>query len=275
MSPTGDHSLPRDAAGAATGNADASDADASDEQLVQRYAAGELAAFDLLYSRYELPVWRYALHIVRVPSMADTLLKDIWFSVLRQIASPDAALRGPLRAAAVAVAPSNAAGADASSDSNSDPNSDPSDPGNADRGIHAPADWRFKPWLFGLAHSRVVETMRSARKPIDPQSEYDMPEQAAGERNAGRLSIKAPDASTRAGREVAGFRQLRSLKEAQTLMAAIEHLPFAQRYAFLMHAEGRLRADEIAHATAVSFETAINRLRFAREALRLSLSNSL
>lgn len=252
MNPTGDRSL-------------AHDDDTSDEQLVQRYAAGELAAFDVLYARYELPVWRYALHIVRVPSMADTLLKDIWFSVLRHIAGPDPALREPPGAAA---APSpNGAGPDASSDS--------SNPSDGARGIPAPADWRFKPWLFGLAHSRVVETMRSARRPIDPQSEYEMPEPAAGERNAGRLSIKAPDSSTRAGREVAGFRQLRSLKEAQTLMAAVEHLPFAQRYAFLMHAEGRLRADEIAHATAVSFETAINRLRFAREALRLSLSNSL
>lgn len=268
MSPTGDRPLPLDAAGAATG-----DAGTSDEQLVQRYAAGELAAFDVLYARYELPVWRYALHIVRVPSMADTLLKDIWFSVLRQIAGLDAALREPLSAAA--VAPSKAAGTDASSDSNSDASSDSSNSSDTAQGIHASADWRFKPWLFGLAHSRVVETMRSARKPIDPQSEYDMPEPAVGERNAGRLSIKAPDASTRAGREVAGFRQLRSLKEAQTLMAAIEHLPFAQRYAFLMHAEGRLRADEIARATAVSFETAIHRLRFAREALRLSLSNSL
>ena len=270
MSPTGDRPLPHDAAGAATGDADA---DASNEQLVQRYAAGELAAFDVLYARYELPVWRYALHIVRVPSMADTLLKDIWFSVLRHIASPDAALREPLRAAAVAS--STGTDADASSDSNDDASSRSSNPGDSAQGIYAPADWRFKPWLFGLAHSRVVETMRSARKPIDPQSEYDMREPPASDRNAGRLSIRAPDASTRASREVAGFRQLRSMKEAQTLMAAIEHLPFAQRYAFLMHAEGRLRAEEIAHATAVSFETAINRLRFAREALRLSLSNSL
>lgn len=233
MSPTGDRPLPGHPGTDACANTGATlDGDPSDEQLVQHYAAGELAAFDTLYARYELPVWRYALRILRVPSMADTLLKDIWFSVLRQIADPTGGV------------------------------------------AQTQADWRFKPWLFGLAHSRVLDAMRSARKPIDTQGDDAMPEPTASERNAGRLSIKAPDPASRAGREVAGFRQLRSLGEAKTLLAGVEHLPFAQRYAFLMHAEGRLRADDIARATAVSFETAINRLRFAREALRLSLAHS-
>ena len=239
MSPTGDHPLPgpmaaNTAIATETGNDTA--ADVSDEQLVQRCCAGELTAFDLLYSRYELPVWRYALRIVHVPSMADAMLKDVWFSVLRQFA-----------------------------DASSVP-------------AQAHAEWRFKPWLFGLVHSRVVETVRSAKRPIDPQGDFEQPESAASERNAGRLSMKLTTNSSRASRasrEVAGFRQLRSLAEAKTLLAAVEHLPLAQRYAFLMHAEGRLRADEVARVTAVSFETAINRVRFAREALRLSLANSL
>ncbi len=258
MSPTGDAPPPN---ACLAGDAAAGGAQASDEQLAQRYASGELAAFDALYARYELPLWRYALRIVRAPSMADTLLKDIWFSALRQLASPDAALREQLRSAPTSSTSSSSAEADAATDPASEP--------------VAQADWRFKPWLFGLAHSRVVETMRSTRKQIDPQGEYEPPEPAASGRNAGRLSIKPPDRSSRADREVAGFRQLRSLSEAKTLLAAVEHLPFAQRYAFLMHAEGRLGTDEIARATAVSFETAISRLRFAREALRHSLSNSI
>jgi DNA-directed RNA polymerase specialized sigma24 family protein len=241
-----------------TSSAAPDSADASDEKLAQRYAAGEIAAFDLLYARYELPVWRYALRIVRVPSMADTLLKDIWFSALRQLASLDA-LRQPARAA-----DSKAPVVD---DTDFGKNQDAS--GHPDQ-----ADWHFKPWLFSLAHGRVVETMRSAKTPIDSQAEHARTDSAAKERNAGRLSIKPPEPSSQAFCEAVGFRQLRSQGEAKTLLAAVEHLPFAQRYAFLMHAEGRLRTGEIAHATAVSFETAINRLRSAREALRLSLSTS-
>ena len=220
---------------------------ASDEHLVQRYAAGEVDAFDALYARHELPVWRYVLRIVRSPALADTLLGEIWFSVLRQIAQMHRASEG--------AAPAD--DADASSSGG---------PGGV--------GWRFKPWLFGLAHGCVIEHIRKSKKLIDPQSEHVRPAPAASERNAGRLSsAKPPDRSARAIKEAAAFRQLRSLREAKALLAAVEHLPFAQRYAFLMHAEGGLRLDHIARATAVSFETAINRLRSAREALRLSLSD--
>ena len=236
-------------------------AEASDEQLVQRYAAGELEAFDALYARHELPVWRYVLRILRAPSLADTLLKDIWFSVLRQIAGPAAGVREPLRGTAANLED----GADDGNFGGADP---------ADHGMAGHAGWRFKPWLFAQAHSRIVEYMRSSKTPIDAAGPRAWHQISSGERNAGRLSIKPPDPTTRAGRAVAGFRQLRSLKEAQTLLVAVEHLPFAQRYAFLMHAEGQLRAGDIARATSVSFATAISRLRFAREALRLSLSSS-
>lgn len=52
-----------------------------------RYAAGDVAAFDILYARHELGVWRYLLRSVRVQAVADDLLQDVWFSVARSTAA--------------------------------------------------------------------------------------------------------------------------------------------------------------------------------------------
>lgn len=49
-----------------------------------RYAAGDVAAFDLLYGRHELRVWRYLFRSVKVQAMADDMLQDVWFAVARQ-----------------------------------------------------------------------------------------------------------------------------------------------------------------------------------------------
>ncbi|CAN7204784.1 sigma-70 family RNA polymerase sigma factor [Polaromonas sp. LjRoot131] len=58
-------------------------AEDSDESLMLRYAAGEIAAFDALYARHELGVWRYVFRSVRVQAVADDLLQDVWFAVAR------------------------------------------------------------------------------------------------------------------------------------------------------------------------------------------------
>lgn len=52
-----------------------------------RYAAGDMAAFDTLYGRHEMGVWRFVLRSVRDPALADDLLQDVWFAVVRQAAS--------------------------------------------------------------------------------------------------------------------------------------------------------------------------------------------
>lgn len=62
-------------------------ADDSDESLMSLYAAGELAAFDVLYGRHELRVWRYLFRSVNVQALADDLLQDVWFAVARQAMS--------------------------------------------------------------------------------------------------------------------------------------------------------------------------------------------
>lgn len=58
-------------------------AEDSDESLMLRFADGDIAAFDTLYARHELGVWRYVFRSVRVQAVADDLLQDVWFAVAR------------------------------------------------------------------------------------------------------------------------------------------------------------------------------------------------
>ena len=60
---------------------------ASDESLMLRFGAGDIAAFDALYARHELAVWRFVFRSVRVQAIADDLLQDVWFSVARNAAT--------------------------------------------------------------------------------------------------------------------------------------------------------------------------------------------
>lgn len=55
----------------------------SDEQLMQAYARGDSRAFETLYDRHALPVWRFVQRSVQNPALADDLVQDVWFSVVR------------------------------------------------------------------------------------------------------------------------------------------------------------------------------------------------
>ena len=59
----------------------------TDEALMLRYAAGDIAAFDTLYGRHALGAWRYLLRSVRDQAVADDLLQDVWFALVRQASS--------------------------------------------------------------------------------------------------------------------------------------------------------------------------------------------
>ncbi len=61
--------------------------------LMQHYASGQVAAFDKLYTRHSLGVWRYIFRSVRDTAVTDDLLQDVWFSVARQAASYQATAR--------------------------------------------------------------------------------------------------------------------------------------------------------------------------------------
>lgn len=56
----------------------------ADETLMQRYARGDATAFDELYRRHELKVWRFIQRSVGNRASADELMQEVWFSVARQ-----------------------------------------------------------------------------------------------------------------------------------------------------------------------------------------------
>ena len=55
----------------------------TDEALMARYAGGDVSAFEALYRRHEMRIWRYLLRNVRNRATADELLQEVWFAVAR------------------------------------------------------------------------------------------------------------------------------------------------------------------------------------------------
>ena len=55
----------------------------SDEALMRRYALGDVAAFDTLYRRHEMRVWRYLERNTGNRATADELMQEVWFAVAR------------------------------------------------------------------------------------------------------------------------------------------------------------------------------------------------
>jgi RNA polymerase sigma factor (sigma-70 family) len=55
----------------------------SDEALIGRYARGEVAAFDVLYRRHEMRIWRYLDRNLRNRATSEELLQEVWLAVAR------------------------------------------------------------------------------------------------------------------------------------------------------------------------------------------------
>jgi RNA polymerase sigma-70 factor (ECF subfamily) len=54
----------------------------SDETLMLAWAGGDAAAFDPLYARHRVRLYRYLVRQLRDPSMADELFQDVWQRVI-------------------------------------------------------------------------------------------------------------------------------------------------------------------------------------------------
>ncbi|MGA2188355.1 MAG: sigma-70 family RNA polymerase sigma factor [Steroidobacteraceae bacterium] len=65
----------------------------SDEALIARYARGDAAAFEVLYRRHELRIWRYLERHVGNRATADELMQEVWFAVARDAARYQPAAR--------------------------------------------------------------------------------------------------------------------------------------------------------------------------------------
>lgn len=66
----------------------------TDEALMAQYAQGQAAAFNALYARHELSVWRYVQRSVQNASTADELTQELWFAVARAAPSYEAGRNG-------------------------------------------------------------------------------------------------------------------------------------------------------------------------------------
>jgi RNA polymerase sigma-70 factor (ECF subfamily) len=59
----------------------------TDENLMLRFGRGEAAAFEFLYRRHELRVFRYLLRNVKNEATANDLMQEVWFAVVRRAAN--------------------------------------------------------------------------------------------------------------------------------------------------------------------------------------------
>ena len=59
----------------------------SDENLMLRFGRGEAAAFEFLYRRHELKVFRYLHRNVKNEATANDLMQEVWFAVVRGAAN--------------------------------------------------------------------------------------------------------------------------------------------------------------------------------------------
>ncbi len=58
-------------------------AEQTDEQLMLQYAAGEMAAFEVLYERYRSQLYRFILRQVGVPATANDLYQGCWEKIVK------------------------------------------------------------------------------------------------------------------------------------------------------------------------------------------------
>lgn len=61
--------------------------DDSDEALMLAFARGNMNAFEQLYDRHEMGVWRFVYRSVQNEAVTDDLVQELWFAVTRSAAS--------------------------------------------------------------------------------------------------------------------------------------------------------------------------------------------
>jgi RNA polymerase sigma factor (sigma-70 family) len=180
-------------------------ADDSDESLMARYARGDAVAFEVLYRRHEMRVWRYLERTVANRATADELLQEVWFAVAR------------------------------------------------DAPRYRPSA-KFTTWLFTIAHNRMIDAIRTTRRPLSLET--------VGYEAAAVVEKLTADAG--AGPLAAALAE----DQAGALNRALAQLPAEQREAFLLQVEGDLSVEEVAGVMQSSFETTKSRLRYSRSKLR-------
>jgi RNA polymerase sigma-70 factor (ECF subfamily) len=125
--------------------------------------------------------------------------------------------------------------------------------------LHRYRDDRFLSWLFRIAHNLVIDRARRGKRLV----ELDRPQDEDGGTLQDRLAapVLGPDAEAHA----------RDLGER--IGAAVRKLPDEQREVFLLRTEGELPFKEIARIQGVSINTALARMQYALQKLRVELKD--
>jgi RNA polymerase sigma factor (sigma-70 family) len=121
-----------------------------------------------------------------------------------------------------------------------------------------------KTWLFTLAHHRAVDVLRrSGREQAWPDG---------GHGDGADAAPFEPQATAWSDWPPADLTEARFWRAAgQRLLDCLEHLPAAQKAAFLLHHDEGLRLDQLAEVLGTGAETAKTRLRYAMGRLRVCM----
>ncbi len=175
----------------------------SDEQLMLRFQAGDVGAFEDLVRRHRSPVYSFLVRLTGDRSRAEDLCQETFLRAVR------AAERWEPRAL-------------------------------------------FRTWLYAVARNQAFDDARRQAfrraDPLDEATRAAQPSEAPGPDRAAEAALLRPK-----------------------LEAALAALPPEQREVFLLREHAGLRFHEIAEVTGVPENTVKSRMRYALEALRVSL----
>ena len=202
--------------------------DFSDEQLMQAYAAGDVAAFDVLYARHEGALFRFVRRVLgsKLTAQADEVFQDCWLRIVtaRDSFAPE---RGRWKTWAYTVAHNLAM--------------DRLRTSGREVSLEGMGDVDDERGAGGGGSGDVGWLRTSLNTALDP-------------------TLDATSAGTE---DLAHWRAA-----GQQLLHCLDALPALQRAAFLLHHEDGSSVEDLARALGLGFETAKSRLRYALQKLR-------